>query len=186
MSRKNLKYHISSSKHWFGFTIVEILVVISIMGILVAISMPAFSNYERNARVRHSARELRSLFWEAQALSLSPSDVVISSYSIHLVDGSDDTIDISLKDSTGIVTKIFNLRKTIRIEDIVLTTSTGTRSLNEVDISFLTGNRQGGSMSFSEDGSVLTVVIASDPDISRLQYKVVLDRARNSITYEKT
>ncbi|MBD3219756.1 prepilin-type N-terminal cleavage/methylation domain-containing protein, partial [bacterium] len=44
-----------------GFTLVELMVVIVIVGLLVAISVPAFSSQKRNAQCGVTAAELRTL-----------------------------------------------------------------------------------------------------------------------------
>jgi prepilin-type N-terminal cleavage/methylation domain-containing protein len=45
-----------------GLTLLEVLVVLAIIGIIAAASMPAFASYRRNASMRAQAAELRSIF----------------------------------------------------------------------------------------------------------------------------
>jgi type IV pilus assembly protein PilA len=48
-------------KNWrrAGFTLIELMIVVSIIGLLLAIAIPNYKNYRLNAKVARTAAELR-------------------------------------------------------------------------------------------------------------------------------
>jgi len=54
-----------------GFTLLEIIIVISIMGVLAAISTPTFLDWAREARYRDAARGVASALREARSRAIS-------------------------------------------------------------------------------------------------------------------
>ncbi|HEY7745420.1 MAG TPA: GspH/FimT family pseudopilin [Desulfuromonadales bacterium] len=54
-----------------GFTLMEVLIVIAIVGILAAMSLPSLTSWIQNAKYRETAREMFSLAQQARALSIS-------------------------------------------------------------------------------------------------------------------
>lgn len=66
-----------------GFTLVELLVVVAIIAVLVAISMPIFSSQLHKARVAADIANLRNFYAELQVNYLEtekPNDTVINKY----------------------------------------------------------------------------------------------------------
>lgn len=61
-----------------GFTLTELLVVVAIIGILVAISLPIFSNQIERARDAVTVANLRAAYAEAQVFHMSPDIRVLS------------------------------------------------------------------------------------------------------------
>ena len=46
----------------YGFTLIELMIVVAIIGILAAIAIPAFANYVRRSKTSEAASNLKALF----------------------------------------------------------------------------------------------------------------------------
>jgi type IV fimbrial biogenesis protein FimT len=47
-------------KHSAGFTLVELIITVTILGILMAVGMPSFTNFIRNSQIRSAAENLQA------------------------------------------------------------------------------------------------------------------------------
>jgi type II secretion system protein H len=54
-----------------GFTLVEVLMVMIIMGIMMAISIPSFMGWRENLKYRETAREVASMLREAKSRAIT-------------------------------------------------------------------------------------------------------------------
>ena len=46
----------------YGFTLIELMIVVAIIGILAAVAIPAFANYVRRSKTSEAAANLKALF----------------------------------------------------------------------------------------------------------------------------
>lgn len=68
-----------------GLSLLELLVVVSIVGIIVAISMPAFANQRRRSAVRAASAELRAVFHQVRSRAIAGANY--SAVKFHQDDG---------------------------------------------------------------------------------------------------
>ena len=173
-----------------GFTLLELMVVVSIMALLFALSIPAFRSFERNARVRETTKGLRSIMWEAQNLALAPSHPDITAYTITLAKGQStlQPVVIQAVGKSGVDyqlpsnTQPYRLLGDVVIEDITLDGNTVPGAT--ATVSFLADNKHAGTVQYSQPGETLRIHLSSQT--SQLEYDVVIDKSSNTIDFVKS
>ncbi|MCK4437054.1 GspH/FimT family pseudopilin [bacterium] len=61
--------------NFFGFTLLELLVVLAIMAMLTGMSVPAISGYIKGARLKGGAREIASALRLARTMAITKRDI---------------------------------------------------------------------------------------------------------------
>jgi len=176
-----------------GFTLLELMVVIGIMGVLMAIAIPAENTYRLKAELKTSVKDLRSMYWDAQSHSLAPTTKDVTAYEIAVTkQSSAPTPPISEQECVGNTCGDINkvtFGSNIFISDIkcVVGSATGITSLATY---FAVGNNKtSGTMSFynSVGGALIDCdnieLIMSSIAVSGYNFKITLDRTNNSIDY---
>ena len=54
-----------------GFTLIEVVIVLAIMGILIAIAFPSFIQWQKNAQYKAAARQLSGVLMEARSRAIA-------------------------------------------------------------------------------------------------------------------
>ncbi|MDD5731987.1 MAG: prepilin-type N-terminal cleavage/methylation domain-containing protein [Patescibacteria group bacterium] len=191
----------TQTKKQRGFTLIEMLVVIAIMALMISMAIPFELSYRTRAPIKNTAKQLRSLFWEAQARSLAPRSVNVAYYKIDLVksftDGSAflyECISISSCSAiSGAQTPLALFANNIRIYSVTLYNSVGTPILSPtttVSTFFTVGDsRDAGKISFyNSTGTIIPnatkmkVAITPRTAVTPVYY-VIVDGLTNSIIY---
>jgi type IV fimbrial biogenesis protein FimT len=94
-------------KTWRGFSLVELIVGVAILGVLLAIAMPAFSNWLRNAKVRTAAESVQNGLQLARAEAVRRNTTV----GFRLVDRADESCALIANDlSTSVWNWVVSIR----------------------------------------------------------------------------
>jgi prepilin-type N-terminal cleavage/methylation domain-containing protein len=101
-----------------GFSLIEFIIVIAIIGILVAIVVPSLSSFRNNQLLRGTTEELSGFIQEARSMTLSSHDSL--QYGIHFEE--DEAVRFSgTSYSAGAVdNEVFSIPQGMTISDISL------------------------------------------------------------------
>lgn len=122
-----------------GFTLMEMLIVVAIIGILIAIAIPTFSNALTKARISADEANLRSYYAE-----------VLTDY---MLDGTKDTKISEIAAGTS----------NVRTGGVALTSKTASASVTKVQISGADYTLQAGSCTITADDDNGTLTILYTP-----------------------
>jgi prepilin-type N-terminal cleavage/methylation domain-containing protein len=54
-----------------GFTLIELIIAITVVGVLAAIALPSFRGWQQNAKYKEAARDVASVFMNTRTLAIS-------------------------------------------------------------------------------------------------------------------
>ncbi len=75
-------------KEQLGFTLIELIITISIIGLMTAVLLPAMRSYERHNKLDNAVEQLKSTLTEARTYALAPreEDSHVNRYGIRICD----------------------------------------------------------------------------------------------------
>ncbi|OHE84333.1 MAG: pilin [Lysobacterales bacterium RIFOXYA1_FULL_69_10] len=96
-------------KNQKGFTLIELMIVIAILGILVAIALPAYQDYSVRARVSEAVAQTApaklAVAETASSLAGGLADITADNSGFVFAAGATDFVDtIEIADGTGVIT----------------------------------------------------------------------------------
>jgi prepilin-type N-terminal cleavage/methylation domain-containing protein len=136
--------------HEDGFTLVELLIVILIVGILSAVALPLYLGYTRDARL-------------AEAKALAGSALTALSGCVQVKGAGQSCVRSDVAQRVGMDTSTFNTydgRWNVPTAQLTVTTSNPPQLLGQVSVSGVGGNAAG--MSLSMFGTATGVVLRCD------------------------
>lgn len=166
-----------------AFTLIEILVVVSIMGALFLVALPNYSEYKKRAEVTYASKDLRSLLWDMQTKSFAPKNENIDSYQIDL---SLNQSEFSGKGFSGNTVEE-ELKKLVFSQKIhVNEIRADGVAQNSLKVVFSAG-KDAGKISFgapNQGAKIAEIIIKSDLTDS-LEQKITINRTFNTVSVER-
>lgn len=115
LSRRPFHFKLSTFNR-FGFSLLELLVVLAIMALLTAMSAPAISGYLKGARLKGGARQIASTLRMARQLAITNRAV----YSVDFITAANQ---FYVNDGINVVDEIRTLPETITYSSWTITDS---------------------------------------------------------------
>ena len=143
---------IRKSRH-YGFSLIELLIGIAIMGVLLSLAMPSFQAWLQNAQIRNAAEAIQNGLQRARA------EAVGRNGNVEFVLGAGSSWVVQLPDGTGIETRSSNEGST----DVTATvTPAGTTTVTFNNFGGLATANGDGSAPFTQVDLDSSVLAAAD------------------------
>ncbi len=105
------------NKNKKGFTLVEIMIVVVIIGLLAAIAVPAFNKVRENARVKSTQNNLRQIASAAQQYILDERKQQVSYFDLYPTYFS-DIQSVSDEDYTALIVEEDSISISVFMDDL--------------------------------------------------------------------
>lgn len=134
-------------RHRAGFTAVELLITVSILGIIAGIGIPSYANTQQRLRVKHAADELADVFRQAQTKAMAGVDGL----DVHVaISGSTVTISNAVR-----TLKQWSAPSGITLSNTSLTFTRKTGRASSMSSINLTGSGQVSTVAISTSGIIV-------------------------------